>query len=177
MPDDLGRPVTMATARASELRSGIRSDIAALTGRLAELAAQLERAGDPEAAAAQVETIQAESAQDVAEARTLLARQAHTRQLAEADAGEARAAGDAKVTQGLDDLQIIKAGQAGAAGPAADIDPDDLDLAAAVALAGGLLGWCCWSRWLRRHGMTSLARSHGALPPSVSASVSSCSAA
>jgi hypothetical protein len=33
--EDLGRPVTMATARAAELRSGIRADITALTGRLA----------------------------------------------------------------------------------------------------------------------------------------------
>ena len=32
--EDLGRPVTMATARAAELRSGIRTDIGALTGKL-----------------------------------------------------------------------------------------------------------------------------------------------
>src|SRR5215469_17344740 len=33
-PEDLGRPVTMATARAGELRSAIRNDIAVLTARL-----------------------------------------------------------------------------------------------------------------------------------------------
>src|SRR5205814_280790 len=61
--DDLGRPVTMATARAAELRKGIRADMAALTGKLAELAAQLDRAADPESAEAQVETVQAAEAE------------------------------------------------------------------------------------------------------------------
>src|SRR6516225_172813 len=62
-PEDLGRPVTMATARAAELRKGIRNDMAALTAKLTDLAAQLERAADPEVAAAQVEAVQAETAE------------------------------------------------------------------------------------------------------------------
>ena len=32
-PPDLDRPVTMATARAAELRAAVRADIAALTGQ------------------------------------------------------------------------------------------------------------------------------------------------
>src|ERR1700760_3633930 len=39
-PEDLGRPVTMATARAADLRKGTRADMAALTAKLAELVAQ-----------------------------------------------------------------------------------------------------------------------------------------
>ena len=45
--EDLDRPVTMATARAAELRKGIRADVAALTGKLAELAEQLDRGWRP----------------------------------------------------------------------------------------------------------------------------------
>ena len=52
----------MATARAAELRKGIRDDMATLTGKLADLVVQLERAADPEVAAAQVEAVQAEAA-------------------------------------------------------------------------------------------------------------------
>ena len=90
--EDLGRPVTMATARAAELRNGIRADMAALTGKLTDLAAQLDRAADPEAAAAQVEAVQAEAAQQVADAQAETAREAQRRQQAEADAEEARSA-------------------------------------------------------------------------------------
>ena len=46
-PEDLGRPVTMATARAADLRKGTRADMAALTAKLAELVAQLDRAATP----------------------------------------------------------------------------------------------------------------------------------
>ena len=82
----------MATARAAELRNGIRADMAALTGKLTDLAAQLDRAADPEAAAAQVEAVQAEAAQQVADAQAETAREAQRRQQAEADAEEARSA-------------------------------------------------------------------------------------
>ena len=90
--EDLGRPVTMATARAAELRKGIRADMAALTGKLADLAAQLDRAADPEAAAAQVEAVQAEAAEQVDGARAETAREALRRQQADAAAEEARTA-------------------------------------------------------------------------------------
>src|SRR5437588_770546 len=90
--DDLGRPVTMATARAAELRKGIRADIAALTGKLAELATQLDRAADPESAEAQVETVQAEARQQVAGAEAKAAQEAQRRQEASTDAEEARSA-------------------------------------------------------------------------------------
>ena len=103
--EDLGRPVTMATARAAELRNGIRADMAALTGKLTDLAAQLDRAADPEAAAAQVEAVQAEAAQQVADAQAETAREAQRRQQAEADAEEARSAarGNGRETPGRRD--------------------------------------------------------------------------
>ena len=103
--EDLGRPVTMATARAAELRNGIRADMAALTGKLTDLAAQLDRAADPEAAAAQVEAVQAEAAQQVADAQADTAREAQRRQQAEADAEEARSAarGNGRETPGRRD--------------------------------------------------------------------------
>jgi DNA repair exonuclease SbcCD ATPase subunit len=91
---DLDRPVTMATARAAELRAGIRVDIVALTTRLAELVAQLDRTADPEAAAAQIEAVQAEAARHIAVARAEAARAVQSLQQAEADAHEARAAAD-----------------------------------------------------------------------------------
>jgi hypothetical protein len=55
--------------RAAELRDGIRADVANLTGKLTDLAVQLERAADPEAAAVRVEAVQAEAAEQVADAR------------------------------------------------------------------------------------------------------------
>src|SRR5580692_5065908 len=90
--DDLGRPVTMATARAAELRKGIRADMAALTGKLTELTAQLDRAADPEVAAAQVEAVQAEAAEQLGHAQAEVTREAQRRQQAETDAEEARSA-------------------------------------------------------------------------------------
>ena len=60
-PEDLGRPVTMATERAAQLRKEVQDGIAALTRKLTNLVAQLDRAAEPEAAAAQVETVQAEA--------------------------------------------------------------------------------------------------------------------
>jgi hypothetical protein len=88
--EDLGRPVTMATARAAELRKGIQADIAALTGKLAELAEQLRRAADPEMAEVQVEAVQAEARQQVDAAEAKATQEALRRQEANADAEEAR---------------------------------------------------------------------------------------
>src|SRR5712692_8003943 len=70
-PDDhdLDRPVTMATARASELRAGLLSDAAALVEKLTRAAEQLQAAADPEAAEAQIEAVQAEAIAQVADAR------------------------------------------------------------------------------------------------------------
>ncbi len=53
-PADLDRPVTMATARASELRTGLLADAAALVAKLTAAAEQLQAAADPEAAEAQI---------------------------------------------------------------------------------------------------------------------------
>src|SRR5439155_12500457 len=89
--EDLGRPVTMATARAAELRKGIRADMAALTGKLAELAGQLDRAADPEMAEVQVEAVQTEARQQVDAAEARAAQEALRRQEANAAAEEARA--------------------------------------------------------------------------------------
>lgn len=91
-PDDLGRPVTMATARAAQLRDGIRDDVQSLLDKLTGALAQLERTADPEAAEAQLETVQAEAAEQIADTRAELARQTQRRQRAEADADEARTA-------------------------------------------------------------------------------------
>ena len=91
-PDDLDRPVTMATVRASELRTGLLSDAAKLVEKLTMAAEQLQAAADPEAAEAQIEAVQAEAAAQVADARGVLAREAQRRQQADADAEEARAA-------------------------------------------------------------------------------------
>jgi hypothetical protein len=82
----------MATARAAEMRSAVRADIAALAGRLTDLVTQLDAAADPEAAAAQIEAVQAEAAQQVASARADAARAAQLRQQAEAAAAEALSA-------------------------------------------------------------------------------------
>ncbi|HKR67359.1 MAG TPA: hypothetical protein VJT16_00770, partial [Streptosporangiaceae bacterium] len=49
-PDDLNRPVTMATARASELRAALLKDAAALVEKLTAAAGQLQAAADPQAA-------------------------------------------------------------------------------------------------------------------------------
>jgi hypothetical protein len=64
-----------------------------------QLAAQLDRAADPEAAAAQIEAVQADAAGQVADARADVAREAQRRQRAEADAEEARSAAAEADTQ------------------------------------------------------------------------------
>src|SRR5579863_1966108 len=46
---DLNRPVTMATARASELRAGLLADAATLVAKLTAAAEQLQAVADPEA--------------------------------------------------------------------------------------------------------------------------------
>src|SRR6266571_8698089 len=49
-PADLDRPVTMATTRASELRTGMLADAERLVQKLTAAAEQLQAAADPEAA-------------------------------------------------------------------------------------------------------------------------------
>jgi colicin import membrane protein len=88
--DDMGRPVSMATTRAAELRRGIKVDIAALTGKLAGLVEQLERAGDPESAEAEIEAVQRETRQQVDAAETRAAQEVRRRQDANTEAEEAR---------------------------------------------------------------------------------------
>jgi colicin import membrane protein len=98
-PADLNRPVTMATARAAELSAAVRADITALTGRLTDLVAQLDAAADPEAAAAQIEAVQAEAARQTASAHADATRAAQLRQQAEATAAEAFTAAEQADTQ------------------------------------------------------------------------------
>ena len=88
--DDMDRPVSMATMRAAELRRGIQADIAGLTGKLAVLVEQLERAADPEMAERQVEAVQQEARQLVDAAETRAAQEALRRQDANNEAEEAR---------------------------------------------------------------------------------------
>jgi colicin import membrane protein len=92
VPDDLDRPVTMATVRASELRTGMLADAEQLVTKLSAAVEQLRAAANPEAAEAQIEAVQAEAAEQVADARALQAREAQRRQQAEAGAEEARQA-------------------------------------------------------------------------------------
>jgi chromosome segregation ATPase len=89
---DLDRPVTMATARASELRTGMLADAERLVQKLTAAAEELRTAANPEAAEAQIEAVQADAATEVAAARGGLAREAQRRQTAEDEAEEARAA-------------------------------------------------------------------------------------
>ena len=88
--DDMDRPVSMATTRAAELRRGIQVDIAALTGKLAGLVEQLERAGDLESAEAEIEAVQRETRQQVDAAETRAAQEVLRRQAANTEAEEAR---------------------------------------------------------------------------------------
>src|SRR5262245_43761525 len=67
-PDDLGRPVTMATARAAELRTAIGADLSTLLDKVARALEELRVIADPEAAEAQIEAIQADAAQQIAAA-------------------------------------------------------------------------------------------------------------
>jgi len=74
VPDDLGRPVTMAAATAGKLREDLARTVEQLAGQLAGVQENLRTLGDPAAAAAQIETVTADAAQQVAEAESRAAR-------------------------------------------------------------------------------------------------------
>jgi len=83
----------MATVAAAELHTGLRRDIDALMDKLTRITEQPSVAGDPEAAA-EIEAVQADADQKVAETRSAPAREVQRRQQAESDAAEARNAMD-----------------------------------------------------------------------------------
>ncbi len=64
----MGRPVAMATARAGMLRDELVKTAEQLGGQLARAVEEMRILTDPDAAAAQVETVAAEAAQQVAAA-------------------------------------------------------------------------------------------------------------
>jgi len=82
-PDDMGRPVAMATARAGMLRDDLVKTAEQLSEQLARALEEMRTLTDPDAAAAQVETVAAEAAQQVAAADV-------ARNRAEATAREAK---------------------------------------------------------------------------------------
>ena len=67
-PNDMGRPVAMATARAGMLRDDLIKTAEQLGEQLARAVEEMRTLTDPAAAAAQVETVAAEAAQQVAAA-------------------------------------------------------------------------------------------------------------
>lgn len=89
---DGDRPVEASIGRAARIQSDLRADIEQLAERLAGVLAELDRAGDIEAAEAQIEAAQAEAARQVAEMRAELAAEVERRREAQADAEEARRA-------------------------------------------------------------------------------------
>lgn len=95
---DLGRPVAMATVRAGMLRDDMVKTAEQLSEQLGRAVAELRTLSDPDAAAAQVETVAAESAQQVAAAEVARNRAEATARQAQFDLAEANDA-----AQALDD--------------------------------------------------------------------------
>src|SRR6266540_3422546 len=65
-PDDLGRPVSMAAARGSALRDELVRTVAGLQEQLGRVMADMRTLGDPDAAAAQIETVTVEATPRIA---------------------------------------------------------------------------------------------------------------
>src|SRR6266508_1848369 len=106
-PDDLGRPVSMAAARGSALRDELVRTVTQMQDQLTRVMADMRTLGDPDAAAAQIETVTVEATQRIASsdaarvAAETAARQA--RELAE-QADTAAAELDAQLQQARADL-------------------------------------------------------------------------
>lgn len=98
-PDDLGRPVAMASARAGMLRDDFVKTAEQLTEQLSRGLDELRTLTDPDAAAAQVETVSAEAAEQVAAAEVARNRAEVTARQAKSDLAEANDAAQELDTQ------------------------------------------------------------------------------
>lgn len=87
--EDLGRPVTMAQARAETIAGQVGSQVAALTLSLNQVVDELRTLGDPDAAAVQIDTVTTEADQRVAEAVARAARAEQNRRIAKQQRVEA----------------------------------------------------------------------------------------
>lgn len=130
-PDDMGRPVAMATARAGMLRDELVKTAEQLSGQLARALVEMRTLADPDAAAAQVETVAAEAAQQVAGAEVARNRAEAAAREATSELGEANDAAQ----QLEDQLQIATA----ARGEADRLRQVALDEAVAVAATAAAL--------------------------------------
>ena len=98
-PEDLGRPVTMAKARAETIAAQVGSQVRELTTALGQVVDELRTLGDPDAAAAQIETVTAEADQRIAESVARSARAEQDRRVAEQQREEADAAAEEALQQ------------------------------------------------------------------------------
>ena len=89
---DEDRPVDAARERASALRAQVAGMIDVLNSQLTSLVEELRTTGDPDAAAAQIESVTAQSAEQVAAANARASRAEQAQLQAEAQAADADAA-------------------------------------------------------------------------------------
>lgn len=94
IPDDLGRPVTMASARASAYTAQLTGQVNQLSTTLTNVLEQLRTLSDPDAAAVQIEAITADAEQRVAGEQSRAARAEQARRTAEQERAEADAAAE-----------------------------------------------------------------------------------
>ncbi len=94
VPDDLGRPVSMAQGRVGELVPQFAEQVKALRALAERVAGELETLADPEAAAAQIEAVNAEAEQKVAEATSRALKAEAGLREARGDQAEAEAAAE-----------------------------------------------------------------------------------
>ncbi len=105
VPDDLGRPVAMAGARAGEYVHQVASQVEQLSKTLGAVVEELRTLGDPDAAAAQIEAVTAEAEQRTAEAAARAARAVQNRHEAE----QSRAEADSAAEEAVADVERLTA--------------------------------------------------------------------
>ncbi len=111
VPDDMGRPVAMARARAGEYVEQVTGLTEQLSRTLTAVVEELRTLGDPDAAAAQIEAVTAEAEERTAGAASRAARAEQDRREAEQDRREADAAAEeaaAEVEQLTTDLVTVR---------------------------------------------------------------------
>ena len=121
-PDDLGRPVAMAAARAGMLRDELSATVGALVDRLQRVMDDLNTMADPDAAAAQIETVTSEAAEQVAGADAARSRAETAARQARSELDEANAAAQDLEGQLLQAREVI-----GAAAEQRAVDQAELD--------------------------------------------------
>jgi len=88
----MGRPVSMAAARGGALRDELLRTAETLSSQLDRVVGELRTLSDPDAAAAQIETVTTETARQVAEAEARASRATAAERTARAASAEANAA-------------------------------------------------------------------------------------